>query len=160
MKTFKLLLALCLLSGISTMTRAELQDQGLNSIMEIIDKAIAEYTQKAEEDGDDADAYIELFSDDGSIVASADDTLGVGGPFDAALTFNVPDDYDCNPLELQMVEKGGGEWRQDALTIPGGTGEYMIRLYLITRDLGYQVIWEPGEAERLDDPGRRCWVRR
>lgn len=55
MKTFKLLLVLCLLSGISTMVRAELQDQGLSSIMEIIDKAIAEYNQKVEEAGGDAD---------------------------------------------------------------------------------------------------------
>lgn len=55
MKTFNLLLALCLLLGFSASARAELQDQGLNSIMEIIDKAIAEYKQKAEAAGDDAD---------------------------------------------------------------------------------------------------------
>ena len=55
MKTFKLLLALCLLSGFTSMSQAALQDQGLNSIMEIIDKAIEDYKQKAEAAGEDAD---------------------------------------------------------------------------------------------------------
>ena len=49
------------------------------------------------------------------------------------------------------VDFGGGEWRQDALTIPGGAGEYMIRLYLIARELGFSVTWQPGSAEKLDD---------
>ena len=40
MKFLKILLALSLLMGFSVTARAELQDQGLNSIMEIIDQAI------------------------------------------------------------------------------------------------------------------------
>ena len=46
-----LLLAVCLVPG----ARAELKDQGLNSIMQIIDKAIAELTAPPAEDAEDTD---------------------------------------------------------------------------------------------------------
>jgi hypothetical protein len=54
MKILKLLLALLILSSLSLAARAEIQDQGLQSIMDIIDKAIAELNQKVE-DGVEAD---------------------------------------------------------------------------------------------------------
>lgn len=55
MKCLKLLLAVFLLSALSFSGRAELLDQGLNSIMEIIDKAIVELNQQAPDDGGDID---------------------------------------------------------------------------------------------------------
>ncbi len=56
MKVFKLLLAFTLLFGVSSISQAALQDQGLNSIMQIIDKAIADYQEKAEAATDDTDS--------------------------------------------------------------------------------------------------------
>ena len=58
MKSLKLLLALFLLSALSFAGRAELLDQGLNSIMEIIDKAIAELNQQAPADGSEIDPVV------------------------------------------------------------------------------------------------------
>ena len=55
MKFLKLLLALLVLSSLSFTSRAELLDQGLNSIMEIIDKAIDKLDQQASEDGGEID---------------------------------------------------------------------------------------------------------
>ena len=46
MNILKLLFALFILSSLSFAARAEIQDQGLSSIMDIIDKAIAELNQK------------------------------------------------------------------------------------------------------------------
>jgi hypothetical protein len=54
MKILKLLFALLMLSSVSMAARAEIQDQGLQSIMDIIDKAIAELNLKVE-DGVEAD---------------------------------------------------------------------------------------------------------
>ncbi len=56
MKSLKLLLVLFILSSLSFSARAELLDQGLNSIMVIIDKAIDELGQQASEDGAEVDA--------------------------------------------------------------------------------------------------------
>jgi hypothetical protein len=52
------------------------------------------------------------------------------------------------------VDFGDGKgWRQDVLTIPGGTGEYMVRLYLVTQEsLTTDAAWEPGRTPRLTDP--------
>lgn len=58
MKSLKLLLALFFLSALSFTGRAELLDQGLNSIMEIIDKAIVELNQQAPEDGSEIDPEV------------------------------------------------------------------------------------------------------
>ena len=58
MKSLKLLLALFFLSALSFTGRAELLDQGLNSIMEIIDKAIVELNQQAPEDGSEIDPVV------------------------------------------------------------------------------------------------------
>ena len=55
MKSFKLPLTIILLYALSFAGRAELLDQGLNSIMEIIDKAIAELDQQAPKDGEEFD---------------------------------------------------------------------------------------------------------
>ena len=50
------------------------------------------------------------------------------------------------------VDFGDGKgWRQDTLTIPGGRGEYMVRLYLLTGDLAFAATWEPGHAPRPED---------
>jgi predicted secreted protein len=54
MNILRLLLALFILSSLSFAARAEIQDQGLSSIMDIIDKAIAELNQKVE-DGTEID---------------------------------------------------------------------------------------------------------
>ena len=46
---------------------------------------------------------------------------------------------------------GGNEWRQDKLTIPGGRGEYMVRLYLLKGARGMEAAWSP-RTEATDDP--------
>ncbi len=74
MKTFNLLLALCLLAGFSTPGRAELQDQGLSSIMEIIDRAIAEYKQAAEAADGEADQV--ALQDAAGTIVNLSRTLG------------------------------------------------------------------------------------
>lgn len=56
MKSTKFLLPLILLLLLAPAARAELLDQGLNSIMEIIDRAIAELTQKPSEGAEAADS--------------------------------------------------------------------------------------------------------
>ena len=56
MKSLKLLLVLFILSSQSFSARAELLDQGLNSIMQIIDKAIVELGQQATGESAEADA--------------------------------------------------------------------------------------------------------
>jgi len=58
MKSLKILLTVFFLFALSSAARAELLDQGLNSIMEIIDKAIAELEQQKPEDGSDIDPAI------------------------------------------------------------------------------------------------------
>ncbi len=76
----------------------------------------------------------------------------------------LPADRDDNYLYLGIdhtevrgnsaVNFDGQRWRQDVLTIPGGKGEYLIRLYLISRDLGVSATWRPGSPKPLDDPAR------
>ena len=46
----------------------------------------------------------------------------------------------------------GTNWTQEKLTIPGGNGEYMVRLYLVTRDTTAQAKWSPGATPPLNDP--------
>ena len=58
MKSFKLLLSIILLYALSFAGRAEMLDQGLNSIMEIIDKAITELNQQAPQDGEQLDPAV------------------------------------------------------------------------------------------------------
>jgi predicted secreted protein len=55
MKFLKLLFVLLSLLGFASGARAELKDQGLSSIMDIIDKAIAELDQQADESNPDID---------------------------------------------------------------------------------------------------------
>ena len=59
MKILKLLFALLLLSSLLFTARAEIQDQGLRSIMDIIDKAIAELNQKIEDGAESDPASLE-----------------------------------------------------------------------------------------------------
>ena len=56
MKSLKLLLALFIISSLSFSSRAALLDQGLSSIMDIIDKAIVELQQQTSENSTEADA--------------------------------------------------------------------------------------------------------
>ena len=56
MKSLKLLLVLFILTSLSFSARAELLDQGLNSIMVIIDKAIDGLSQQASEEDAEVDA--------------------------------------------------------------------------------------------------------
>ena len=58
MKSFKLLLTIIFLYALSFAGHAELLDQGLNSIMEIIDKAIVELNQQAPEEGEELDPAV------------------------------------------------------------------------------------------------------
>ncbi len=58
MKSLKLLLALPILLGLAFTSRAELQDQGLNSIMQIIDRAITDLNQQAPADGGEVDPAV------------------------------------------------------------------------------------------------------
>jgi len=55
MKFLKLLFLILALSGLASGARAELQDQGLKSIMDIIDKAIGELDQKIDATATDID---------------------------------------------------------------------------------------------------------
>ena len=57
MNILKLLFALFILSSLSFVARAEIQDQGLSSIMDIIDKAIAELNRKVD-DGTEIDPAV------------------------------------------------------------------------------------------------------
>lgn len=58
MNRLKILPLFCLLSIFCGSAAAELRDQGLNSIMEIIDKAIAELNQEMPEDGSEIDPAV------------------------------------------------------------------------------------------------------
>jgi hypothetical protein len=56
------------------------------------------------------------------------------------------------PPANSYVAFSGNQWTQDKLTVPGGNGEYMVRLLLITKDLTTTATWQPGAHDRLDDP--------
>ena len=73
MKILKLLFALLMLSSLSFAARAEIQDQGLRSIMDIIDKAIVELNQKVEEGADADPAALENAS---NTIVNLSRTLG------------------------------------------------------------------------------------
>lgn len=45
----------------------------------------------------------------------------------------------------------GKTWTQDKLTIPGGNGEYMVRLYVLLGDTKFTVRYAPGTAQPLTD---------
>lgn len=68
------------------------------------------------------------------------------------------DDYLYLGIDLteargnSAVTFDGVEWTQDRLTVPGGNGEYMVRLYLVTDDLAVRAVWRPGGDPALDDP--------
>ncbi|MEW6356332.1 MAG: DUF6259 domain-containing protein [Planctomycetota bacterium] len=69
-----------------------------------------------------------------------------------------PDDYLYLGID-NSVEGGNSwvkfnkdeSWRQDKLTIPGGKGEYAIRLYLIKGDTNFAASWLV-EQGRIEDP--------
>ncbi len=49
------------------------------------------------------------------------------------------------------VSFGDGKWTQERLTVPGGNGEYMVRLYLLARDSTTAATWQPGgQPETVD----------
>ncbi len=70
------------------------------------------------------------------------------------------DDYLYLAIDLSVkpgnsyVSFSGNQWTQNRLTIPGGNGEYMVRLYLITKDLGVTATWRPGQPDDLADPAK------
>ena len=73
MNILKLLFALFMLSSLSFAARAEIQDQGLSSIMDIIDKAITELNQKVD-DGTEIDSAV--LENASATVISLSRTLG------------------------------------------------------------------------------------
>ncbi|OGV64396.1 MAG: hypothetical protein A3K19_09545 [Lentisphaerae bacterium RIFOXYB12_FULL_65_16] len=46
----------------------------------------------------------------------------------------------------------GAGWTQEKLTIPGGKGEYMVRMTLITKELKFDAVWQPGRDPELTAP--------
>ncbi|HUT89048.1 MAG TPA: DUF6259 domain-containing protein [Thermoguttaceae bacterium] len=76
-----------------------------------------------------------------------------------------PDDYlylgidNTAPGGNSFVRFGADSpWREDALTIPGGRGEYMVRLYLLSGPRAVEARWLPADG-RLDDPrGVICYA--
>lgn len=69
-----------------------------------------------------------------------------------------PDDYLY--LGIDTAAPGGNSWvkfgadtnwQQDKLTIPGGKGEYMVRLYLIRGETAFEAAWLPSEGRTKDD---------
>ena len=68
------------------------------------------------------------------------------------------DDYlylgidNCEPRGNSSVTFDSETWTQEKLTIPGGNGEYMVRLYLIARDTAMTATWNAATGE-LTDPG-------
>jgi hypothetical protein len=79
--------------------------------------------------------------------------------FRKAPTINkpAPDDYlylgidNSQKRGNSSVTFDGKNWTQAQLTVPGGNGEYMVRLYLLTRDTHATVEWHPGSATPLRD---------
>ncbi len=51
-----------------------------------------------------------------------------------------------------MVSFDGATWTAERLTRPGGSGEYMVRLYLITTDLSTAFSWRPAADRPLEEP--------
>lgn len=71
---------------------------------------------------------------------------------------NGTDDYlylgidNIEPRGNSSVTFDGEEWTQEKLTIPGGNGEYMVRLYLLMADTSFRLTWRSGAEQPLDDP--------
>ncbi len=61
-----------------------------------------------------------------------------------------PDDYlylgidNSRKRGNSAVTFDGQSWTQESLTVPGGNGEYMVRLYLLTRETAFESRWQPG----------------
>jgi hypothetical protein len=71
-----------------------------------------------------------------------------------------PDDYLYLGIDTSVPAgrswvrfAANGEWRQDKLTVPGGRGEYKVRLYLLRGKRDVQAVWRPAEGEREDPAG-------
>ncbi len=52
----------------------------------------------------------------------------------------------------EMSEDGGNAWSSEKLNAIDATGEYMVRLVLIARDLSASATWRPSVSDGLDDP--------
>lgn len=78
-----------------------------------------------------------------------------GKPGDASAR---PDDYvylgidNSNQRGNSSVTFDGKNWTQDKLTVPGGNGEYMIRMYLLTGETEFEARWQPGQTPPVDAP--------
>ena len=57
------------------------------------------------------------------------------------------------PRGNSSVTFDGETWTQEKLTIPGGNGEYMVRLYLITADTAFTATWNAATGELSDPAG-------
>lgn len=59
-------------------------------------------------------------------------------------------DRGVPPRNSFVILGKGGQWRQDRLNVPGGVGEYMVRLYLLQGDAALSASWQPHDNQ-LDD---------
>ncbi|HUS80842.1 MAG TPA: hypothetical protein VM283_06210, partial [Armatimonadota bacterium] len=57
------------------------------------------------------------------------------------------------PRGNSSVSFDGQTWTQEKLTIPGGNGEYMVRLYLIAAETAFAATWDATTGELNDPPG-------
>ncbi len=57
------------------------------------------------------------------------------------------------PRGNSSVTFDGETWTQEKLTVPGGNGEYMVRLYLITADTSFTATWNAATGELSDPAG-------
>ena len=69
-----------------------------------------------------------------------------------------PDDYlylgidtTVPPGRSWVSFDGGKHWTRDKLTVPGGAGEYKVRLYLLRGNRDVRAVWRPGDGPP-DDP--------
>ena len=72
-----------------------------------------------------------------------------------------PDDYLYLGIDSSRkrgnsaVAFDGQTWTQERLTVPGGNGEYMVRLYLIAGTASVRAVWR-GSAVRVQGSGVRA----
>jgi len=72
-----------------------------------------------------------------------------GDKGDDYLYLGIDESQNCGN---SYVAFDGKNWTQDRLTVPGGNGEYMVRLYLLAQETACTVRWQPGRTPELDDP--------
>lgn len=70
----------------------------------------------------------------------------------------APDDYLYLGIDRSVPCKNswvtlakGAPWRQDRLNVPGGAGEYMVRLYLLQGQTEFVATWFPPDNRTRDE---------